>query len=134
MNCIDENDEKIVPTCGCNNCGGRCIIKAHVKNGEIVRITSDTEENPEFPDIRACVRGRAYRKSFLHPDRLKYPMKRVGERGEGKFERISWDEALDIVARETRRIKESYGPEARYISLGSASSLFIAFTPLTAPA
>ena len=49
MNCIDENDEKIVPTCGCNNCGGRCIIKAHVKNGEIVRITSDTEENPEFP-------------------------------------------------------------------------------------
>ena len=119
MNCIDENDEKIVPTCGCNNCGGRCIIKAHVKNGEIVRITSDTEENPEFPDIRACVRGRAYRKSFLHPERLKYPMKRVGERGEGKFERISWDEALDIVARETRRIKESYGPEARYISLGS---------------
>ena len=104
MNCIDENDEKIVPTCGCNNCGGRCIIKAHVKNGKIVRITSDTEENPEFPDIRACVRGRAYRKSFLHPDRLKYPMKRVGERGEGKFERISWDEALDIVARETRRI------------------------------
>lgn len=116
------SEEKIIPTCGCNNCGGRCIIKAHVKNGEVVRISSDIEGNPDFPDIRACVRGRAYRQSFLHPDRLKYPMKRVGKRGEGKFQRISWDEALDIVARETKRIKEKYGASARYVSIGSGNA------------
>lgn len=120
INIIDE--EKIIPTCGCNNCGGRCVIKAHVKNGEVVRVTSDTEGNPDFPDIRACVRGRAYRKSFLHPDRLKYPMKRIGQRGEGKFQRISWDEALNIVAKETKRIKEQYGPAARYVQISSGNA------------
>lgn len=114
-----DNDVKIIPTCGCNNCGGRCIIKVHVKNGEVIRVTSDTENLPDFPDIRACVRGRAYRKSYLHQDRLQYPMKRVGERGDGKFQRISWDEALDIIASETKRIKETYGPASRYVNIGS---------------
>ena len=51
------------------------------------------------PQLRACVRGRAYLRRQYHPDRLLYPMKRVGKRGEGKFERISWDEALDTDGR-----------------------------------
>lgn len=51
-----------------------------------------------MPIMRACVRGRGYRKFVYHPDRLKYPMKRVGKRGEGKFERISWDEATTLIA------------------------------------
>lgn len=48
--------------------------------------------------VRACLRGRSIRRRINHPDRLNYPMKRVGKRGEGKFERISWDEALDTIA------------------------------------
>lgn len=113
---VDDGVE-IIPTAGTNNCGGRCVIKAHVKDGVVVRLSTDNEEDkPEAPQLRACVRGRSYRKTFFHPDRLKYPMKRVGKRGEGKFERISWEEAVDTIAKETRRIKEEYGPLSRYVN------------------
>ena len=115
-------EETIVPTCGRNNCGGRCVIKAHVKDGMVVRISTDSEKEEGFPQIRACVRGRSYRKTFFSPERLKYPMKRVGERGEGKFERISWEEAVDTIAKETKRIKEQYGPSARYVHYASGNS------------
>ena len=47
--------------------------------------------------VRACLRGRSMRRRVYNPDRLKYPMKRVGRAGEGKFERISWEEAYDII-------------------------------------
>lgn len=121
-----KDDVKIINTAGLNNCGGRCVIKAHVKDGVIIRISTDTApDNPEAPQVRACVRGRSYRKTWLSPDRLKYPMKRVGKRGEGKFERITWEEALTTVAEETRRIKENFGPSSRYVhySTGIISSL-----------
>ena len=102
--------EKIIPTQCVNHCGGTCLLKAHVKDGVITRI--DTDDGPDEPQLRACLRGRAYRQRIYSPDRLKYPMKRVGERGEGKFERISWDEALSTVAGEIKRVKGTYGPAA----------------------
>ena len=74
-----------------------------------------------MPQLRACVRGRAYLRRQYHPDRLKYPMKRVGQRGEGKFERISWDEALDMVAGEMQRVKETYGNSALFVPYGTGS-------------
>lgn len=115
----DENLEKIINTVGTHNCGGTCVIKAHVKNGIITRIdTDDCPDTSDTPQIRACVRGRSYRKINCHPDRLKYPMKRVGIRGEGRFVRISWEEAVDTIAHEITRIKDSYGPSARYIPIG----------------
>ncbi|KJS21082.1 MAG: DMSO reductase [Clostridiaceae bacterium BRH_c20a] len=108
---------KIIPTTGPNNCGGRCVIKAHVKDNVIMRISTDTEtDDPRNPQIRACVRGRSYRKYFLSPDRLKYPMKRVGKRGEGKFERITWEEAVETIASEIKRIGKEYGPGSRYVN------------------
>ncbi|EOW6421886.1 DMSO/selenate family reductase complex A subunit, partial [Cronobacter malonaticus] len=55
------------------------------------------------------------------PDRLKYPMKRVGKRGEGKFVRISWDEALDTIARGMKRIISEYGNEAIYLNYGTGT-------------
>jgi anaerobic dimethyl sulfoxide reductase subunit A len=85
------------------------VLKLHVEDGVITRIESDTGEEPQ---LRACARGRAYRQRVYAPDRLKYPMRRVGERGEGKFERISWDEALDRVANELQRVKKIYGNAA----------------------
>ena len=56
---------------------------------------------------------------FSHPDRLNYPMKRVGKRGEGKFVRISWEEALDTIADNLKRIVKEYGNEAVYINYSS---------------
>lgn len=106
-------------TVGCyHNCGGRCILAAKVKDGTVVRLVPDPsqEETPENPRAIPCVRGRAQTRRVYAPDRLKYPMKRVGKRGEGKFERISWDEALDAIADTMKRIKEKYGNEAFYFN------------------
>lgn len=116
--------EKIISTCSINNCGGRCVIKAHVKDGVVVRVSTDTEEGNDLstPPLRACVRGRNYRSMLYHPDRLKYPMKRVGNRGEGKFKRISWDEAIETIASEVKRIGDKYGPESRYVNYASGQS------------
>ncbi len=83
------------------------MLKVHVKDGVVTRIETDDGEEPQY---RACLKGRAYRQRIYAPDRILYPMKRTGERGEGKFERISWDEALDTVVRELTRAKETYGP------------------------
>ncbi len=95
--------EKMVRTgCPSHNCGGRCLLRVYVRDGVIVRIDGDDRpaDALDDPQLRACVRGRAYRRRQYHPDRLKFPLKRVGKRGEGKFERISWDEALDKIAAE----------------------------------
>ncbi|OGP50583.1 MAG: hypothetical protein A2Y79_06730 [Deltaproteobacteria bacterium RBG_13_43_22] len=103
------SEVSIVNTGCCHDCGGRCVLRAHVKEGKIIRLESD---NGPKPQIRACLRGRAYRQRLYSPDRLKYPMRRIGERGQGKFERITWDEALDEVSENLKRIRASYGNSA----------------------
>ena len=95
--------EKVVRTLCNSHCGGQCLLRVHVRDGVITRIETDDGEEPQ---LRACLRGRSYRQRVYAPDRLKYPMKRTGPRGEGEFKRISWDEALDAVAHELKRVKE----------------------------
>jgi len=104
---MSSEGEKIVMAAHCSHCGGTCLLKVHVNNGVITRIETDDGEEPQY---RACARGRAYRQRIYAPDRVLYPMRRVGARGEGKFERISWDEALDTVVNEIKRIQDTYGP------------------------
>lgn len=112
--------EKVVPTHGRGNCGGRCIVKSHVVNGCVTGLSSDESDGSDgLPVLKACARGYSYRRTFLSTKRLRYPMKRVGRRGDASFMRISWDEALDTIARECRRVKESYGPGARYVNSSS---------------
>lgn len=120
----DDGPETIISTCSINNCGGRCVIKAHVRDGAVVRVSTDTNNEDDIltPQMRACIRGRGYKKMLYHPDRLKYPMKRVGKRGEGKFERISWEEAVETIAKEMKRIGEEHGPESRYVNYASGQS------------
>ena len=110
----------IIPTSCIHNCGGRCFLNAHVKDGVITRITTDnTPDTAQFPQARACLKGRAQRQRLYDPNRLKYPMKRVGKRGEGKFVRISWDEAYDTIAAQMQRIKQTYGNEAIHLIYGT---------------
>ena len=118
-----ELNEKIVKTSGSHNCGGRCVIKAHVKNNRIVRISTEDDIIDTFnvPQLRGCLRCRSYRNRIYNHNRLKYPMKRVGKRGEGKFKRITWDEALDIIADNTKRLMNQYGPDSVYIQLASGN-------------
>jgi NADPH-dependent glutamate synthase beta subunit-like oxidoreductase len=66
-----------------------------------------------------CIKGATIPEVMYHPNSLLYPLKRAGARGEGKWQRISWDEALDSVAQNLKRIKEKYGPEAIHVSCGS---------------
>lgn len=109
--------------CPAHNCGGRCLLIAHINDGVITRLeTDDRPDSIADPQLRACVCGRSYLQRQYHPDRLKNPMKRVGKRGEGKFERISWDEALGTFAGEMLRVKETYGNGAFYIPYGTGGS------------
>ncbi|MFC1894203.1 molybdopterin-dependent oxidoreductase, partial [Chloroflexota bacterium] len=100
-----DNGKKAIMTVCRSHCGGACPLKVNVKDGVITSIEPDDE-------LKACVRGRAYRQRVYALDRLKYPLKRVGERGRGQFKRILWDEALDTVATEIMRVRDSYGPSA----------------------
>lgn len=114
---------KVIHTTGRNNCGGRCVIHAHVRNGKIEKLTTDREGLADCGvPLTACVRGMNYHKTFLGEDRLRYPMKRVGQRGEGKFERISWQEAVDTIAAQWIRIRDIYGPGSRYVNYATGIS------------
>lgn len=109
-------DDKVVWSLCSVNCGSRCALRLHIRNDEVYWVETDNTGNDEYGDhqVRACLRGRSIRHRMNHPDRLKYPMKRIGKRGEGKFQRISWEEALDTIADNLKRIVKNYGNEAVY--------------------
>jgi len=117
-----DNDLETVVTSCAHNCGSRHMLVAHKKGDVIVRLSTDDgryQENGHFgkdtseePQLRACLRGRSYRQRLYSAERLLYPMKRVGDRGEGKFKRISWDQALTEIAQKMVAIKDTYGPQA----------------------
>ena len=108
----EPGETVVTSTCG-HNCGGRCVVNAHVREGKIVKISTDPRKwTPEVPPLHACVRGFGQAERVNHPDRLRHPLRRSGARGSGEFARISWDEALDEVARQMLRVREAYGPAA----------------------
>jgi len=93
----------------CQLCSTICGIVGYVKDGRVIKI----EGNPNDPNSRGhlCARGQAGLNHLYHPERLLYPLKRVGKRGEGKWKRISWDEALDEIADRLKAVRESGKPE-----------------------
>lgn len=116
-----ENKDKVVWGACSVNCGSRCALRLHVRDEEVYWVETDNTGLDTYGDhqVRACLRGRSIRRRINHPERLNYPMKRVGKRGEGKFERISWDEALETVSRSLKQTVEKYGNEAVYINYSS---------------
>lgn len=105
----EETKETVMPTVCASHCGGSCVLKVHVKNGAISRVETDDGDGPQ---LRACWRGRSLKQRVYSSDRILYPLKRTGKRGEGKFERISWDEALNTVAAQLKHVREDYGPKS----------------------
>ncbi|EDL0635484.1 dimethyl sulfoxide reductase subunit A [Salmonella enterica subsp. enterica serovar Newport] len=119
-----KTGEKVVWSACTVNCGSRCPLRMHVVDGEIKYVETDNTGNDDYDglhQVRACLRGRSMRRRVYNPDRLKYPMKRVGARGEGKFERISWDEAYDIIATNMQRLIKEYGNESIYLNYGTGT-------------
>ncbi|MFC2045798.1 molybdopterin-dependent oxidoreductase [Chloroflexota bacterium] len=94
----------------CQASHSECGVLVHVENGRVSRIEGD----PEHPWSRGfiCIKGRSQPQLLYHPDRLKYPLKRSGDRGSGKWQRISWDQALDEIATKLTEIKDEYGEES----------------------
>ncbi|MFC1992644.1 molybdopterin-dependent oxidoreductase [Chloroflexota bacterium] len=122
---MKHKEEIVIPTLCASHCGGACLLKVHVKDGVITRIETDESDEPM---LRACLRGRAQRQRTYAKDRLLYPMKRVGERGEGIFKRISWDEALDTVASELKRVRDTYDSKS-ILLLQTGGDLTVLHTP-----
>jgi anaerobic selenocysteine-containing dehydrogenase len=100
--------EKVNTACGLCSIG--CGIIAHVENGCVIKVEGD-KDNP-LNQGELCPRGLALLEYLYHPDRLKHPIKRLGQRGEGKWQTITWDEALDTVANGLAKARDKYGPES----------------------
>lgn len=123
-----KDEIRVIPTTGRNNCGGRCLIYAHVQDGKIIKLTTDSKAKAECGvPLSACERGMNYHKTYLNERRLRTPLLRVGERGEGKFRPISWKEAVERISEEWIRIRDTYGPGSRYVTY--ATGVSAAFSP-----
>jgi thiosulfate reductase/polysulfide reductase chain A len=98
----------------CEMCVWRCGVIARVRNGVIEKL----DGNPDHPHSlgKLCARGQSGLMHTYDPDRVLYPLMRVGERGSGRFRRATWDEALDFTAEQMLRIKNTYGPETMIFS------------------
>lgn len=101
----------------CRACHGGCGVLLHVTDGRLTEVVGDRDS--PLNKGRLCPIGMSTLELVYHPDRLKYPLRRTGARGEGKWERISWDEALGEIADRLHTIKRECGPEA--IALGTGT-------------
>ncbi len=110
---------KIVRT-QCRNCTADCGVLAHVKDGRVIKIEGD----PTFrrSEGALCPKGLSGVQALYHPNRNKYPMKRVGQRGENKWKRISWEQAIDEIAHKLMEIRAKYGAEAVMGSTGGGGN------------
>lgn len=126
-----EQEGKITSysTCQCN-CGAtsQCVFKVHLRDGRVIAVEPDDRYNTGVgredevlseQDLlkvrlqrRPCTKGLSFHKYLYHPDRIVYPLKRIPNtrRGEGKYGRITWEEALTTIANKMREIREKHGP------------------------
>lgn len=97
------------------DCPGRCPLELHLRDGELARVSA----NKAAP---ACHRGLSMRAWANSPDRLMWPLRRVGPRGSAQFERVTWDEALDEIADQLARIRREHGNESIYLAYTTGQS------------
>ncbi len=101
----------------CRMCHGVCGVLVHVRGGRVVKVVGDRER----PSSRGyiCPKGTASVEYTYHPDRLRHPLKRVGKRGEDRWERIGWPEALDTIAERLGEARDKHGAESVVLSRGT---------------
>lgn len=123
---MSEGSKKIVRTTTWSagpGCHGGCGLLAHVdEDGKLVKIEGD--ESHPWNQGRLCARVLAMKQYSNHPERLQYPMKRAGKRGEGKWERISWDEAFDTIEKKFKDIRAEFGAESVIFSAGTGRDIY----------
>lgn len=93
----------------CRGCHGGCMHILTVQDGRVTKVRPDP--NGPLNQGRACPKGMSIIEQMYHPDRLLYPMRRIGPKRSGKWERISWDEAYDEIGDRLTCYRETYGPE-----------------------
>ena len=106
-------EKKRIIRSACRMCHGVCQVLVHMEGERIVKVTGD----PDSPTSRGyiCPKGAASFELLYHPDRVLHPLRRKGKRGENKWERISWDEALDEMADKLAEIRKRHG--AHYLGM-----------------
>ncbi|HBV85898.1 MAG TPA: dehydrogenase [Desulfosporosinus sp.] len=114
-----SSEETLVISPCRSNCFQSCLLNAHVRDGKLTKTTP-----APYPDsiyTGNCLKGLSHVQRTYSPTRIKYPMRRVGERGEDKWERISWDEAISEIAEKFMAIQAKYGPKALAFDVGSGN-------------
>ncbi|MDO9122829.1 MAG: molybdopterin-dependent oxidoreductase, partial [Deltaproteobacteria bacterium] len=101
----------------CRSCHGGCGVIAHVKDGRVIKVEGDPDSPISHGTL--CTKGLAITQLAYHPDRILYPMKRAGAKGEGKWERITWDEALNTIVEKFKKVIAEYGPESIVVGQGT---------------
>ena len=97
----------------CQSCDIACSVVSEVKNNRVVKVRSS--DNPIFRD-NICMKGIMAPKGFANPNRILHPLKRVGERGSGRWQQVSWDEAMSDIGARLKGVIAEHGPEAWAVS------------------
>jgi len=127
----DAEADRVEPG-GCNICFNCCSTKFHFRGKELVKITGN-DEDPLLQG-RVCPKSQLTLQLYHSEHRLLHPLKRVGERGEGRFERIGWDQALDEITARLKRLRDAHGPEALALFIGTRTGMldYLGYTRLFA--
>lgn len=114
------NDGTALQNVVCTSCDGFCPVAVKVENGQVTKVT--TRDHPLLKDV-LCMKGAFAPKSFAHPSRILHPLKRVGDRGDGDWQQVSWEDAMDDIAEKLKRVVDQYGPEAFAVSHSGATGI-----------
>ncbi len=122
---MKDSDVKVVRTTAWSagpGCHGGCGLLAYVKEGRLIKIEGD--ESHPWNQGRLCARVLSMTQYVEHPQRLRRPLKRIGKRGEGRFEEISWEEAFDSLEKRMKEIREEFGPESFVFAAGTGRDIY----------
>lgn len=124
--------DKIGKAAHCINCVGNCAFDVYVKDGIVLReeqLAKYPQINPNVPDAnpRGCQKGSIHSSAMYDADRLRYPLKRVGKRGEGKWQRMEWDEITEEIADKVIDIFVKHGPGKLMTHTGSGNLSMVRF-------